>query len=76
MINQGNWASDKRIAAWMANCRLDPYSGQARRLRAEDVGKIAALTKLRDQTGPARRNLSELCRTIGAGIGASPTNNV
>jgi hypothetical protein len=60
MTNQGNWAANKELVNWMANCRLDLYSGQVKRVKPEDVNKIALLTKMREHAGPAVRNLYKL----------------
>jgi hypothetical protein len=57
MTNQGAWGAIKELGSWMADCRLDLYTGQARRVRPEDLSKLAALNRMREQAGPARRNL-------------------
>jgi hypothetical protein len=60
MTNQGNWAASKELVNWMANCRLDLYSGQVKRVKPEEVSKVAVLTKMREHAGPAVRNLYKL----------------
>jgi len=65
MTNQGNWGNNKELSNWMANCRLDLYSGQARQVRADEVTKVAVLTKMRENAGPAVRNLYKLSQAIG-----------
>ncbi|HTE39440.1 MAG TPA: hypothetical protein VK629_01340 [Steroidobacteraceae bacterium] len=62
MTNQGNWSANKEIVNWIANCRLDLFSGQARRLKPEDTSKLAALVRMRELGGPALRNLHKLAK--------------
>jgi hypothetical protein len=62
MMNQSSWSADNELAGWLANCRLDLYSGQARRVRPEETSKQAILMKMRELGAPAARNLFKLSR--------------
>jgi hypothetical protein len=60
MTNQGNWGSNKELSNWMANCRLDLYSGQVRRVRPDETSKQNIMIRIRENAGPAVRNLHKL----------------
>ena len=65
MKNQSNWSSDKELFNWIANCRLDLYSGAARRVRPDEVSKQAVIAKMREYAGPAVRNFYKLAKGVG-----------
>jgi len=58
--NQGAWGANQELSNWMASCRLDLYSGQARRVKPDDAAKQEVLAKLRKFSGPAVQNLQKL----------------
>jgi hypothetical protein len=60
MMNQYAWGQDKKLGAWIANCRLDGFGKVIAQLAPEDTDKIAILKKLRKFSMPAAGNLTKL----------------
>jgi len=62
LTNQGNWSADKDLVDWLANCRLDLFTGQIKSVKAADTAKVALLTRMREYAGAAVRNLHRLAQ--------------
>ncbi len=60
MMNQFAWGQDKKVGAWILNCRLDGFGKVIAQLTPEDTDRIAILKKLRSFSMPAAGNLTKL----------------
>jgi hypothetical protein len=58
--NQSRWSRDEELKAWMANTRLDPFSGLARRVKDTELGKLQLLKRYASNVGPALENAKRL----------------
>jgi hypothetical protein len=58
--NQSRWSRDEEIKTWMANSRLDPFSGAARSIKETDVAKAELLKRYAASVGPALENAKRL----------------
>jgi NAD(P)-binding Rossmann-like domain len=60
MMNQYAWGQDKKLGAWIQNCRLDGFGKVIAQLTPEDTDRIAILKKLRGFSMAAAGNLTKL----------------
>lgn len=58
--NQARWSKDDELKEWMANSRLDPFSGPARSVKHTDVAKAELLKRYAVGVGPAIENAKRL----------------
>jgi hypothetical protein len=62
--NQSRWSRDEELKTWMANTRLDPFSGAARRIKETEIAKADLLKRYAASVGPAIENAKRLLATI------------
>ena len=60
MANQQKWSKNKDLRNWMAQSRLDGFSGLARAVKPDDVEKMAILQRYAASAAPAAANLQKL----------------
>lgn len=65
MMNQYQWSRDPELREWLANNRLDGFSGMVRDLDKNDAPKQAIMQRLRDASMPAMAKLHERMAEIG-----------
>jgi hypothetical protein len=58
--NQSRWSRDEEIKTWIANTRLDPFSGAARSIKETEVAKAELLQRYAASVGPALENAKRL----------------
>lgn len=59
MMNQFNWGQDKALRDWMLNNRLDGFSNMVAQIDKSDTGRMAIMSKLRDNAFPAIGKLQQ-----------------
>jgi hypothetical protein len=59
MTNQYLWSQDEGIKAWLAEHRLDGFSGLVNSIKPEDTEKMEILTRLRSNAMPAMGKLQQ-----------------
>ena len=57
MMNQFNWGQNKDLRQWLANNRLDGFSGLTSNVDPDDTAKMAIMLKIRDNVMPAMMKL-------------------
>jgi hypothetical protein len=62
--NQSRWSKDEELKKWMANTRLDPFSGLARSVKETEFEKLELLKRYASNVGPALENAKRLLATI------------
>lgn len=58
--NEGGWAKDPGLRAWMTASRLDGFRKTVEAVRPDEADKMAVLMALRTQAGPAVENLMRM----------------
>jgi hypothetical protein len=58
--NQARWSKDEELRNWMANTRLDPFSGMAKRVNETESEKLELLRRYANHVGPALENAKRL----------------
>jgi hypothetical protein len=66
MMNQFAWGQDKKLSAWITNCRLDGFGKVIAQLTPDDTDKIAILKRLRANSMAAAGNLTKLIGSVAS----------
>ena len=59
MMNQYQWSRDSDIREWLANSRLDGFSGMVRSIAEDDTEKQTIMQRLKDASMPAMAKLQQ-----------------